>query len=86
MRPLPEGPRPRALLALALLAPLAGCVRSIDMKRMLDGAPVTTIAYTQVAPDARQYPDYSPIKANVLVDGKPAEDDGKRDAGKNRVR
>lgn len=84
MRPIdrPSWP-PAGLVALALAPALGGCVRVIDMQRMRDGAPVTTIAYTQVAPDARQYPDYSTIKADVLAEGK-AADDAKRDGGKTR--
>jgi hypothetical protein len=59
----------RALAALASLATLAsGCAAELDMSRVAaPDDPHTTIRYSAVREETRQYPDYGAIRADVLA-------------------
>ncbi len=56
-----------ALMTLGAMG-LGGCVRSLDMAKAYDNErAATTIPYTGVREETRQYPDYSAINADILT-------------------
>jgi len=56
------------LASLVFVVMLAGCARELDMARAYDERrAATTIPYTGVREELRQYPDYSAIGASILA-------------------